>query len=368
MNRSILLFICLFQAINTKAYVENVSKGYPNCIACHVSISGGGILTDYGRSVSRELSTIKGPKGFENPFFGLVHNKKNIKFGGHFRTIKFHSENDQVKVGRSFTMQNNVEVAFDYQNIFAVGTLGRQEGPDGASRKGEFLSERHFLGLKPSELSQIRVGLFRQQFGINDPNHTRFVKANLGFGSYSETYNLDFTQIYNWGEINVSHSLGDFFDDNNFQRSERNFVFNLTHYGSGSSRLGVSYLKGKNSTVSREILGLHGVYGLGKKGVARSEVDILRTSSIGEVENQYGVLGSHLVGYNFFTGGLGYLVLEHKQDDMGDSDSFTYSPGVGFQLLPLPHFEIQGEAQRRINIRDRDNPENRLFLTLHVYH
>ena len=46
-----------------QAFPEMIRLGYVNCTSCHVSPNGGGLLTDYGRSISSEaLSTWAKPK------------------------------------------------------------------------------------------------------------------------------------------------------------------------------------------------------------------------------------------------------------------------------------------------------------------
>ncbi len=41
-------------------FPEMVRHGYVNCVACHMSPDGGGVLTPYGRSLSKELLSIAG--------------------------------------------------------------------------------------------------------------------------------------------------------------------------------------------------------------------------------------------------------------------------------------------------------------------
>ena len=73
---------------NAFAFVENITHGYVNCTACHVSPAGGGLLNEYGRSLSSELMSTWGWNGAEDPAFGLVKNTKTITFGGDFRSIQ----------------------------------------------------------------------------------------------------------------------------------------------------------------------------------------------------------------------------------------------------------------------------------------
>jgi len=372
MKNSILLLTLLILSLRVNAFVENTTKGYANCMACHISPSGGGVLTDYGRSLSAELmSTWKVKKGFENPFYGAIKNTENIKFGGQYRVIQVHAQNDQIKVKKQFTMQNNIELAVKYLKTFFVGTIGRKEGPSETPEKGEFLSERHFALWETSEDTRLRIGKFRQHFGINHPNHTRFVKSNLGFGSNSESYNLEFTKFYDWGELNTSVGIGDFFEDVDQDNNDRNFIFNFTHYLEGKSRVGLSFLRGKNNLLKRSVYGVNAVHPITKKISLRSEIDLEKRNQITNARYDKtinGLYGDHQLGYQLFKGTLGYFIFEHSQENLSDSETQVNSPGLGLQLLPIPHVEFQLEYQRRQYKSDPGNPEHRSFITFHLYH
>jgi hypothetical protein len=371
MKKIVLTFLILF-SVQVFSYVENVTKGYPNCMACHMAPNGGGILTDYGRSLSSELmSTWKVSEGFEKPFYGLGENTENIKFGGQYRKIQVHAENDQIEINREFDMQNNLEFAVKYMDTFLVATVGTKEGPEETPERGEFLSERHFLIWESSEDSRVRVGKFRQHFGINQTNHTRLAKASLGFGSNSETYNLEFSKYYEDFEINTSSSFGKMFSSEEEDEGKRNFVFNYTNYLAGDARIGGSYLIGKSENYKRNIMGVNAVFPIGENGVGRSEVNLEQKSliSAGEVAPEISALyGDHQYGYRFFKGGMGYFIFEHGQSDMDDHELLVTSPGIGFQFLPIPHVEILVEYQKRTYHNDLDNPEHRSFALVHLYH
>ena len=372
-NKVHFILLSLLTLFKVSAFPENVTKGYANCMACHVAPNGGGILTDYGRSLSAELmSTWKVKKGFEDPYYGLVKNRENLLFGGDLRTIQVHSENDQVKVSKEFVMQNNLEFAAKYMNAFIVGSVGRQEGPKETPTKGDFLSEKHYLLWSTSEDTTLRAGKFRQHFGINHSNHTRLNKQSLGFGSNSETYNLEFMKFYEWGEVNISTSNGDFFDDDKeLSSSKKNYAFNFTHYLGGQSRLGVSYLMERSAQFKRKMTNLNAIFSLGGQSVLTHEITYEEKQNV--VQSSFedktkGLYGDHNISYKVFKGGRSYLLFEHAQTNLSDNNTLITAPGVGFQFLPIPHVELQIEYQRRKRNGLKGNPEHRSFAVLHLYH
>lgn len=361
----------IFFSFSTLSFVENVTHGYPNCLACHVSPTGGGILTDYGRALSRELmSTIK-TKDFNKPLGGLIKNSEHLKWGGDVRAIQTRFENNQLKTGSLFVMQKNVELAAYVSDFVAVGTVGTKEGPANRIQdKGEFISERHYLMYQSDPTSRVRLGKFRQNYGLNDPNHTRLVKKDLGFGSYSETYQLEYFKILENGEFLVSTSLGRI--DIPRERQEKNVMFQYINYLNGKSRLTINSLLGESPTERRTLWGVNGVFSLfNKHDVFRFDINYRLTTDLTQAQKQAkekSLLGYFLWGYKVADGIFPYLIYEHKQADLENSRlSMTQSPGVGLQLFPVSHFEIQLEHQYRVNEQDKGNPEQRSYLLFHFY-
>lgn len=368
--KALLTLVILISCSRAGAFVENVTHGYPNCMACHVSPTGGGLLTDYGRALSSELmSTIK-TKDINGPFFGLVKNSPHIKWGGDMRVIQTRFENNQIKTGSLFVMQQNIEVAAYLNEFTAVATFGRKEGPKNRTVDiGEFISERHYLMYSPDPTTKVRVGKFRQSYGLNDPNHTRFVKRELGFGSYSENYQLEYFKVLESGEFLLSTSLGRI--DLPKDPSERNIMGQWTKYIDGSGRLSANVLLGESSRVRRSLLGVNGILPLfSTHDFLRFDINYQVSKNLLSNNNEEkGIYGYLIWGHRFFDGLLPYVVYEHKQDDLEKGRlSMTNSPGLGIQFFPLSHFEIQLEHQYRIAQRAKDNPEHRSLLLMHVYY
>lgn len=293
MKKLFLLSIVIISLSNRAfAFAENATHGYPNCMSCHVAPSGGGLLNDYGRSLSKELMSTWGWKNSEQPLFGAMKNTANTKFGGDFRAIQTYYESDQVKQGKQFVMQKNVEIGVQYSKLWFVATLGTQEGPKEIPTKGKFLSERHYLLWNVSDDSKIKVGKFRLNFGLNDPNHTRVTKQPLGFGPNSESYIMEFSHFTEDGELFISSDLGRI-DLPKSKNVEKSISSSYSRYISEKAKIGASILLGESELKRRSLTGTNGVIGFFDKNIIKYEVDLERSSfSSTTNKSQYQLAGN----------------------------------------------------------------------------
>lgn len=360
---------------NAWSFVQNVTHGYPACIACHVSPNGGGLLTDYGRSLSKELMSTWGVSdGFAKPFFGALKNRDSLKWGGDLRTIQTYLDNNNVNQGKLFAMQQNVEAGVRLDNVMLVGTVGLQQGPQGSPRLGQFLSERHYALWSPSQTSRVKLGKYRQTFGINTPNHARLIKSLFGFGALSETYNLEFTQYYETYQITLASSLGRI-DNPRTPDSEQSLSGHYTYYLNGNSRIGASVLMGESTNKRRTLAGINAVLPLSKNWLLMSEMDYEKSHFASNPQQAVQTVASFFrMGYTPIQGIMAYLLYEHASIDRGNSYSLTQKPGFGFQWLPVPHINLQLEYQRSVADTaipgapgSYQNPNNIGFIMLHTY-
>lgn len=357
----------LFYCANAFSFVENVTHGYVNCMACHISPAGGGILTDYGRSLSKELMSTWGWEGSEEPLFGAVKNKEWFKLGGDARVLQTYLENSKVKQGRQFVMQRNFEFGIRSGKTWVVATLGSQEGPAGTPGKGEFLSERHYLLWETSEDTRVRVGKFRLNFGLYDPNHTRVTKSSLGFGSNSETYNLEFSKHTDTDETFLTATLGRL-DVPRDRSSERALSATYAKYLGPKTKAGTSLLIGESSTQRRSLAGLFAVFPAITNSVVKLEADLQRTTAAATPnDSRDSFAGFTSFGYHLAKGVLPYMFYEYLQSDFEAGKTKQNAPGVGVQWLPLPHIEVQAEYKRQILESAPDRPNNIGWLLFHFY-
>lgn len=366
-------FISSFQAF---AFVENVTHGYPACIACHVSPNGGGLLTDYGRSLSNELmSTWNTGDNFSEPFFGALKNKKTLKLGGDLRTIQTRVENNNIESGKLFPMQQNIEAGVKVDRLMFVGTAGVKQGPDYVPQRGTFLSERHYVLWTPNPTSRLRAGKFRQSFGINTPNHTRLTKQEFGFGFLSEAYNVEYSHFYETYEITVGTSLGQM-DTPQDPRSEKSFSTHFTYYLNENSRFGISYLLGESTIQRRNLISLNGVFPFSDDWLGLYELvyQSSHLASSSSFENKK--IASFLkLGHSPLKGLMWYAFFEHVSNDTSSAYSLEHAPGLGLQWLPISHLNIQFEYLREINSTPNgnlnnngwNNPNHTAWLLFHLY-
>lgn len=362
-----ILFAQLF-AVSAFGFAQNAVHGYPACIACHVSPNGGGLLTDYGRSLSNELmSTWNTGDNFSNPFYGAFKNPETVKFGGDFRNAQSYFKNRNVDRGRLFFMQQNVEAGVKYDNVMFVGTLGLQQGPEGSPRRGQFLSERHYALWSPSQTSKLRVGKFRQTFGINTPNHTRLIKNLFGFGSLTEKYNVEFSKFYETYEVTVGASLGRI-DNPRTPNDEQSVSASYTYYMNENSRIGGSLLLGESTQRRRTLASVNGIIPLSEEWLIMSEIDYEYahlSANPGQALNTFASLIR--LGNSPVKGLMWYALFEHASQDIGSNYSLITQPGIGIQWLPISHFNIQIEYARQTTNSNPGNPNEIGFIMLHSY-
>lgn len=364
----VVAMILAFHVSPARAYVENAVHGYASCISCHYAPGGGHLLTDYGRSLSSELmSTWSFWKNSENPVFGLAKTNDRLKTGGNFRSIQTYRENKSARSGKQFLMETNVELGVPYKDVIFVGSVGVIQGPRQTPDRGTFISDRHYLLWNTSEAGRLRLGKFRQRFGINDPNHTRLTKALLGFGPRSENYILEYTQYFENSEVSVSSSSGRM-DQPRLQSSENNVSSTLSYTPAGNSILGASVLLGESDQQRRFLSGLHLVQPLTEHLSLLSELDFERSHRSTTPARHTDTLASQTrLSYKMVKGLLGYLVFEHSSRAAPSGYGLTTSPGLGFQWLPIPHVEIQTEYQIRTESTSNGDPNHIAWVLLHLY-
>ena len=317
------------------SYPEMVRNGYSNCTVCHVSPNGGGVLTEYGRELSRELLSTwrdNSENSKEHQFaYGVVTVADWLKMGGDVRSV-YAFQDDQYRTnGKTILMQADLEAAATYNRFTLDATFGYRDSRGSSQFADMSQSRRHYLMYTVSDTWSIRAGRFLSSYGINTPDHVSVTKRSLGLGQGFESYNLEASYIAE--KLNV-YLTGDFGrpDDSTLDR-DTGAMAQVSYLFGERYKAGVNFYSGKNSVRARNMFGVFGLLGLSQKWVLLTEADFQYASVSGAATTQK-------LSYEAFSGGWVFLSQEYLKLNFDDDLTKVNVYGLGVQLFPRVHFEF----------------------------
>jgi hypothetical protein len=356
------------------AFPEMVRHNYVNCTACHVSPSGGGVLTAYGRSMAKEVLSTWGYEGEEGPGHGLIKQTPEwLILGGDVRWVQTYLDTPAVREGDAFWMQSDLELGVQNKKWIAVGTIGAEGGPDSYSERGEFISRRHYLNYRPTEQISLRAGRFTPQFGINQANHTLVTRgglppaglSGLGFMPGTETYNMEAAWIGDQFDVFATGIMGRPDDPN--VRANKGAALSTSYALFDKHKIGASYWRTQTDTQRREMYGAWGILGFTHHFFILAEIDYLGTRNRQSDAFRQQYVSYLRVNYEWRQGVHAYI-FNQNTDLMRTGDlPHAESIGLGIQLFPRPHFEINAEFQHVGNTNSFAGVSDAGMLLLHYY-
>lgn len=339
----------LFLSNSVYAFPGNIRHGYPNCTACHLSPSGAGVLTPYGRELSREIQSTYGHESESAFLAGTVPLPEWLDAGGDLRYIQIVEDHPSTVSGRSFWMQADVEAGVHLGKFAAVGTLGWKGNSEGLVDDASILSRRHYFMFNVNDPITIRGGRFYPMFGLMQAEHEDATRAPLGFDEGGETYNLEFSNQSERGSFFITPIFGKIRGDQ--KPDEKGFAISQNFTVAGNSRVGFSGLFGKEfdqpNYRSRIILGSNAVVNLSKTVFWMAELDFERRKL--PVEGaETGIYAYQKLSYEPVQG----FILSGRQDlarsVMSDPRTSVISLGPVIDWYPRPHFDFQLAMSRLI--------------------
>ena len=178
-----------------------LSKQYPRCTACHYSAAGGGLLTPYGRSLSREEISTFGRQGTsgvpaagstageEGFLFGALSSESPLQLGLDVRPS--HVDVDvpgRTIADRNFLMNLDLQAAWRQDRWTAYGTVGRSPTRGGG---GELVSYEHWIAWQATNTVSVRGGRFLPAYGVRFADHTSFTRARLDLAQDDQVYGIE---------------------------------------------------------------------------------------------------------------------------------------------------------------------------------
>ncbi len=184
------------------AYAEPtfLAKQYPRCTACHYSAAGGGLLTPYGRSLSREEISSFGRQeaggvpaagetaGEEGFLFGALSSESPLQLGLDVRPS--HLELDvpgRTINDRNFLMNLDLQAAWRRDRWTAYGSIGRAPGHAG----GELVSYEHWVAYQVTDTIHMRGGRFLPAYGVRFADHTSFTREGRELAQDDQVYGIE---------------------------------------------------------------------------------------------------------------------------------------------------------------------------------
>ncbi len=340
MIRYLILFF-LFTATHVAlSFPENVRHGYFSCTACHVSPSGGGVLTPYGRSLSAELMSTWGTTKTSGFMFSDQEDETRLQWLRSqilLRGVQTRRDTPLVEKAQFIPMQADLEIGADTEKFAIISTFGFR-AKDASKDLKEFFSRRHYVLYRFSEQIVGRVGKFMHSFGLNGPDHITATRRGLGWDQGSEAYNLEVNYI---GEsFNHTLTLISNSPEIGTTRRDQGISVNSSYLWLNKSRLGVSLYQGRQSDFDRTVFGPYATISLTEKLYLSTEIFLQDKTVKSDSQRQQGYATFSRLGYEAYKGVSPFVQFDRSFLDESDQSSKSDSYGMGIQWLPYSHFDF----------------------------
>lgn len=350
--------IALSFGVAAHAFPDTIRHGYTSCSTCHVSPSGGGLLTPYGRSLSNELMSTWGYKNEEYPLHGAIKfNEKSFETftaGGDVRSLTRKVENDAGGDDEHFLMQAQLRFGLLFEKVKFLVSLGKIENPRD-SEKIEWVSPEAYVLWTPKEEINIRVGRFEPVYGLRMPDHNLYIKSDIGFVPWNERDTVEFI----WEGERQFASVAGFQSTSDVMSGQQQTGYTASVYQllGEKSRVGVSALNAEGQGIRSRALSVHGTFTLSSKAYWLSE--FTRSWTLSNAKD----LGFTRLGFEIFKGFTPFLQGQMRliRHDSGQDQS---RGGAGIIWLPRPHFELMA-LYEEVNRPTETSKES--MLLVHYY-
>ncbi len=360
----LLVILSILASSTSFAFPGMIRHGYVNCTTCHVSPSGGGILTEYGHELSAEVLSTWSKDGEEKFLYGSVakHLSKDLLLGGDTRVIQTYQDNPMFTEKRFFLMQADLEGAYKMGKL----TIDLEAG---YLDSDTFQSLRHFFLYQFNDVDALRLGKFKNNYGINTDEHMLSIKSNLGWNDETETYNLEYSRLTGKYSIFATAIFGapeSISQKRNLTVGEIGVV---DHGGSLRAsfsvaekyEFGVSYFYGKKAFEDwRSVAGPFVILGFTPNFFYMGELDF-------QAQNGTGVYDYQRLTYEPIQGLQCYVTQEIAHPNNGDTAMQLSRYGLGVQFFPRPHSEIHAQWKWEEDVYDESQYHPVASLLWHYY-
>jgi hypothetical protein len=188
-----------FASVEAQAEPVFLTRQYTRCTTCHYSPTGGGLLTPYGRSLSRhELSTTGAgaapdptdTSGHEEDFlWGLAgHDPLGpVQVGIDMRPAHLNIDDPGGSTTQNMFMTADLIAAYRVKGWTIYGEIGREPLATGA----KIDSYEYWVSHDFENGWGLRVGRYLPAYGVRLADHTAENRIGLGLDVYDQLYGLE---------------------------------------------------------------------------------------------------------------------------------------------------------------------------------
>ena len=330
---AVLVLLAAGPATPLLAFPGSVRWGYGNCVTCHYNVAGGGVLTPYGRQLSRELLSTWGSEEEAEFAYGTAWLPDWLALGGDIEYVAASGKSGEpVRL-----LQADMEAAATRGPLLAVATAGRDTDASGMAGTG-WISRRHYLQVSATSSLSFRAGRFLPNYGVwnGDP----LVATRKGLGWDRDTYNVEANWIgerFNVAATGILASADD-------APSERGVSGSAGVFFRNKHKLWLSALSRGRPGLHRRAVGLSTVFGIGKHAYLLTQADLERMRRDGPVPSAPSTTDLHTnvcFARETVKGLYVLLIDEMSRSDVGSPGRLRHSYGAALRWFPRPHFELQ---------------------------
>lgn len=362
---------------NVFAFPEMVRHGYMNCVACHASVSGGNLMTEYGRSISKDLLSqtsflgIEPDEDSEKFLYGVIKPPQYLNLGGDERLLQTFYDSPDVSSARFLIMQLQFDASEqigDHVRLFASVARVEPSTPD-PTAKDYVSSPQHGVEVLISNPDSnnrlgIRVGRFMPAYGIDFAEHTLVTRRLLNFDPGHERY------AYEASFMNDKFSL---IATGIFQQANNNGVIwekgglvqASVAIGKGSKIGASAYQSSRNDSgvpYTRLAYGGFAHIGISKQWYLLAESDWMKG-----VEQTWGFMDTVKIGDEVFQGWHLIAMQEYAKTNVATGTPKFEAYSIGTEWFPKPHWDFYAVYRKQKDTNVSTAFADAVWLIGHFY-
>lgn len=359
------------------AFPEMVRHGYVNCNSCHTNLVGGGLLNEYGRSLSRELlaqktlTGIPSAEGDEKFAYGLVKTPSWLLLGSDIRLLQVFVESKEASRARFLIMQVELEASAqirEWVRVFA--SVGRVEAKTSDPTAKDFISSPthgvEFVLTPADSANRItsRSGRFMPAYGIGFAEHTLATRRLLDFQPGQERYASEVA----WLNDHFSAIGTAIFaqTDGNGIKTEKGGALQVATPVGEKSKFGVNYYQSQRNdgfgAYAKRMYGAFAYMGFTKQWYGLLEVDRVQGA-----DQKWGVVDTFKLGYEIEQGLHLVGIQEFANLNLNESNPKFDAYSAGVEWFPRPHWDLYALYRRERDTRISPEFQDVIWLIGHFY-